>query len=132
MATINYDDGAVKTIGTAGLSTVVLGHGRSGPPLFSARGRAQKVVTGKLNFDNSYPTGGEDVSDIWELFANDALEGLLVEDPLLSAGTGKRTLVDYTNKKVKLLDNAVAIAEVANASDQSGAANLRFIAWGPA
>jgi hypothetical protein len=120
MATITYDSDAP-------------GRGGSGP-VFAGGSRPTKIVTGTFSFDASYPTGGEDASDIWNQF-NDAsgtsrLSGLLIEDPLLSAGTGKRCIVDYTNKKLLLYDNAVALAQVSNATDQSGAANLRFIAWG--
>lgn len=110
------------------------GRGGSGP-VFGAGGRPMKVVTGTFSFDSSYPTGGEDVSDIFNVFNNangtSRLLGLMIEWPMLSAGTGKRCVVDYTNKKILLYDNAVATAQVANSSDQSGAANLRWIAWGP-
>jgi hypothetical protein len=134
MATINYDDGAVKTIGTAGLTTASPGHGRSGPPVFGSSGRAEKIVTGSITFDSSYPSGGEDISDIFDLFRSTVGVTIIVDQSavMVSAGTGKRTRVDYTNKKLMLYDNAVASAEVANASDQSGAAGLRFIARGPA
>lgn len=131
MATINYDDGAVKTVGTTDLTTVVPGHGRSGPPLFAGQSRAMKVVTGAFSFDASYPTGGEDIADIFNLFGG-GLKGLYFDPsvPLTSAGTGKRLQVDYTAKKLLLYDNAVASAQVSNASDQSGSAGIRFLAWG--
>lgn len=133
MSTINYDDGAVKTVGTAALTTSVSGHGASGPPLFSgAGGRTQKVVTGQVSFDASYPTGGEDISDIFDMFRGSTVLGIYFDPsvPLTSAGTGKRLKVDYAGKKLLLYDNAVASAEVVNASDQSGAAAIRFCAWG--
>lgn len=110
------------------------GRGGSGP-LFVGGSRPSKVVVGQLTFDSSYPTGGEDISEIFNLFNNPAgtsrLEGLLIEDPTGSAGTGKKVVIDYTAKKALLYTNASPPVEVANASDQTGAANLRFFAWGP-
>lgn len=128
MATITYDDGHVVTIPST-VTTAVTGHGAGGAPVFAVgKGRVARMVTGKLSFDNSYPTGGESVADLFGLFTT--LQGMYVQDPTASAGTGKTAVVDYTNQKVMLYTNAGTPAEVANASDQSGAANLRFIAWG--
>lgn len=131
MATITYDDGHVITV-PATVTTAKTGHGRSGAPMLgSGAGRLQKVVTGAFSFDSSYPTGGEDISDIFNQFPG-GLQCLYFDPsvPLTSAGTGKRLQVDYTNKKLLLYDNAVASAQVANASDQSGSAGVRFIAVG--
>src|SRR5687768_12815286 len=94
-------------------------------PLFAQSPRPMKVITGVFSFDNSYPTGGEDVTTtIFDHFTE--LLGIDIADPTASAGTGKKTVVDYTNKKLMLYTNAATPAEVANASDQSGAASLRF------
>lgn len=137
MATINYDNGAVKTIGGA-LGSAPAGVAKSGPPLFGAIGKAQKVVTGTITFDSSYPTGGEDISDIFDLFRDTALAAasritkVIVEQPLTGAQTGKFAKVDYTNKKVQLFTNASPAVEVVNASDQSAIVGLPFIAVGPA
>lgn len=91
---------------------------------------ALRMVTGKLSFDNSYPTGGELFSEIWDQFRGSTLYQLFVQHPIASAGTGKLAVIDYTGKKVMLY--TLAGAEVANASDQSGAVTLRFTAIGPA
>lgn len=131
MATINYEDGAVKTIGTAGLTTGAIGHGKSGPPVFGGPGRGQKLVTGTITFDASYPTGGEDISDIWTLFPTGATVRVFVEQPLTGAQTGKFAKVDYVNKKLQLFTNASPAVEVANASDQSAIVALPFQAVGP-
>jgi len=136
MALINYDDEAVFTIGT-GLTTARPGHGRKNRALTSMLNRLH-VVTGTIDFDASYPTGGEDISDIWRAFANpgDAtvanrgLKGIIVDQPLTGAQTGKFAKIDYTNKKIVLYTNASPAVEVANASDQSAITGLRFIAWG--
>jgi len=136
MALITYDDGAVKTIGVAGLSTNPPGggHGRTGPPLFAGSGgRALKAVTGTIAFDNSYPTGGEDISDIFDLFKGSVIYRIYVEQPIQAgAQTGKFVRVDKATKKVQLFTNAAPFAEVANASDQSLITGIDFIAIGPA
>lgn len=110
------------------------GRGGSGP-MFGVGSRPTKVVTGSFAFDSSYPTGGESVSEIFDLFnspgGTSRLEGLLFDQPLTGAQTGKFAKVDYTAKKVQLFTNASPAVEVANASDQSAITGLRFIAWGP-
>lgn len=120
MATLTYDQDSP-------------GQGGSGP-LFGTGTRPTKVATGRFSFDNSYPTNGESVTGIFDLF-NDAngtsrLDGLFIEQPLSGAQTGKFLRVDYTNKKLLLYTNASPAVEVANASDQSAITNLRWIAWG--
>ena len=98
-------------------------------PVRGNMSRGMKLVTGKFSFDNSYPTGGESLSEIFDMFAE--CHGLLMEQPVqVGAQTGKCLRVDHTNKKVQLFTNASPYAEVANASDQSLIANLRFFAWG--
>lgn len=120
MATVTYDSDAP-------------GRGGSGP-VFAVGSRPTKVVTGSLAFDSSYPTGGEDISGIFDLFNNPAgtsrLSGVLFDQPLSGAQTGKFAKVDYTTKKILLYTNASPAVEVANASDQSAITALRFIAWG--
>jgi len=110
------------------------GRGGSGP-LFAAGSGRQKVVTGKFSFDSSYPTGGEDLSDIFNQFLSvggvSQLAGIIMEQPLSGAQTGKFQRIDYSTKKILLYTNASPAVEVANASDQSAITNLRFIAWGP-
>lgn len=120
MATITYDSDAP-------------GRGGSGP-VFSVGSRPTKVVTGTFAFDSSYPTGGEDISAIFDLF-NDTtgtsrLNGILMDQPLTGSQTGKFLKVDYSTKKVLLYTNASPAVEVTNTSDQS-AITVRFIAWGP-
>lgn len=94
--------------------------------IFGARQVAS--LTGQFSFDNSYPTGGEDISDIFNHFKE--LTSLWMESPIDSAGTGKHVVIDFTAKKAMLFTNAATPAEVAGASDQSGAASLRFRAEG--
>lgn len=116
MATITYDSDAP-------------GRGGSGP-LFGV-GKPQKVVTGRFAFDSSYPTGGEDISDIFAQFRGNVADCVQFDQPLTGAQTGKFAKVDYTAKKVQLFTNASPAVEVVNASDQSAISALRFIAVGP-
>src|SRR5688572_9036147 len=115
MATIAYDSGTGPGSGATS-------------PVRAQSSRAMKIVTGKFTFDTSYPTGGEDISDIFNQFVE--LYGCLFDDANVAT---KKVAVDYTAKKVKVFveDATSGIgAEAANASDQSTIANLRFIAWG--
>ena len=114
MATITYDS---ETPGRARTT-----------PIFAASPRVMKLVTGQYAFDSSYPTGGEDITDIFNQFTS--LLGILMEQPLSGAQTGKFLKIDYSGKKVLLYTNASPAVEVANASDQSAITGLRFIAWG--
>jgi hypothetical protein len=79
-------------------------------------------------FDNSYPTGGEDISGIWADFKE--VLAVLVDKPPYVAATGKNIIVDKTAKKLMLYDNAAAPAQVANASDQSLVVGVGLIAIG--
>lgn len=117
MATITYD---------------AEGPGKGGiRPMSTQASRPMKIVSGQFSFDSSYPTGGEDISEIFGMFQTDAkCLGIWMEDPTDSAGTGLSVVIDYTNKLAMLFTNAADPAEVANASDQSGAASLRWFAWG--
>jgi hypothetical protein len=139
MAKINYDDEAVwdNTAAAPGYTTIRPGHGRKNRSISSLMAGAH-VVSGSFDFDASYPTGGEDISDLWQLFANPndttaanrGLKRIIVEQPLSGAQTGKFVKVDYTNKKLQLFTNASPAVEVVNASDQSAITGLAFIAWG--
>jgi len=128
MATINYDSGRVITVPSTETTAGPAGAAGTRPVLAKNTGGILKIVTGLVSFDSSYPTGGEDITDIFNNFST--LLGISIEDPVFSAGTGKNCRVDYSGKKLLLYDNAAAPAQVANATDQSGAASLRFIAWG--
>lgn len=99
-------------------------------PLFVHSPRKMKMLTGQFAFDSSYPTGGESISDIFDMFATSGLLFLFIEQPLSGAQTGKFVKVDYTNKKLILYTNASPAVEVANASDQSAITGLRFCAIG--
>lgn len=127
MATITYEDGSIHTIGTAGLSTPIAGHNAS-RPVFANAERAQKIVQGKIVGDSSYPTGGEDISNIWDNFAGGLLKGMFVGQPVSTADTGKLAAIDFTNKKL-LLYTALG-TELGNTVTWANT-TIYFIAWGP-
>jgi hypothetical protein len=109
-------------------TTVLDGPGAGTSVLRAQAGRTLKVVTGKFSFDNSYPTGGEDISEIFNQFKE--CLGIWFDQPLSGAQTGKFLKVNYTTKKAQLFTNASPAVEVTNATDQSAIADLRFFAWG--
>jgi len=102
--------------------------------LFGSPSNGLKFAAGTFSFDSSYPTGGEDITTIFDLFNDPSgtsnLMGILIRDPTASAGTGKKCVVSYTTKKLLLYTNASPPVEVSDTSDQSGASSLRWLAWG--
>lgn len=129
MAVITYDDGHTVTIPST-VTTATTGHGKTKPVYGLGAAKPLKVVTGSIAFDSSYPTGGEDVSDIFNMFNTVVL---LLIDPntvVHGAQTGKFAQVDYTNKKVLLFTNASPTVEVTNASNQSALTAVKFVAIG--
>src|SRR5215471_17894222 len=107
------------------------GQGGSGP-LFGSGSMPIKVATGTFSFDSSYPSGGESISTIFDIFKDgngtSRLLGMYVQQPVQTGSqTGKFVNVDYTNKKLQLFTNASPFAEVAGSSDQSAITNLRWI-----
>lgn len=89
-------------------------------------------VTGKVAFDSSYPTGGEDISDVANQFPRQLL-GVVWE-----GSGGYQFETDYTAnaEKVKAFygDNNNAadgpLIEVPNATNLSALTGVRFLAWG--
>ena len=92
------------------------------------RGTSEQVlgkvrgVMADVAFDASYPTGGEAcTADLFGLKRLLAVQEL--NTPTTSGATGKQVEFDVTNAKLKLLvsgGSGSALAEVSNASDQSG------------
>jgi len=86
------------------------------------------IVTGKISFDSSYPTGGE------SLDLTDRLQTVLAV--FIENKSGYIFEYDYTNKKVKAYygnydqTSDGALTEVANTTDLSSITNVRFVAYG--
>jgi len=121
----------VKSAGTGQTKT----GGRASRNVRAVIDRMMRIVSGTITFDSSYPTGGEDISEIWRMFrpmARDAsrtptawdLRSILFEQP----NNGKLVQLDKANKKLKVV-TAFAGTEATNASDQS-AVSVDFIAIG--
>lgn len=138
MAKLNFDDGAVwdNTLTTDKYSTKVAGHmGRGKANVYVMGGRIRGLdtngkplvlVTGTYDLDSSYPTGGEDISELWNMFPT-AYVGSLFEQPNVAA---VRTVsVDAGNKKLIGYTDAFT-TQVANATNLSAITGKRFIAWG--
>ena len=108
-----------------------------------AGGRTSPVrfMTGSFDFDSSYPTGGEDISTIFDLFNDvNGHSGLLGVTFVLTGAPVTidtkvitSTRVDYTNKLLLLYgeDTTSGIpAQVSNGVNASTVTGLRWIAWG--
>lgn len=100
------------------------GRGAFGGEIVGQGSRRQKVVTGTLTFDSSYPTGGESISEITDFFRGSQADSIVFEQL-----SNRIVTFDRTAKKA-LLYTALS-TEAANASDQSSIV-VRFIAIGPA
>lgn len=88
-----------------------------------------KVVTGSFNFDSSYPTGGESISDLFDQFqaisSTSGLLGVMFEDTALHSFA-----LDRTAGSEKILAYVKTTgAQVGNGVDIS-ASVPRFFAWG--
>lgn len=105
-----------------------VGAGGMGAPVFSPSQRPMRVVTGQIDLDNSYPTGGEAVTSIADKFSE-------VLGVFIAPKAGYVFEYDYINEKViaywvdTTVDGA-AMAQVANTTDLSAVTDIRFFAWG--
>lgn len=92
-------------------------------------GRTLAIVEGSLDFDTSYPTGGESISDIFNNFVK--LSVLLI-----APQSGYVFETDYTNKKVKVMyanypaAAAGALIEVPNGTNLSALTSVKYVAVG--
>lgn len=89
----------------------------------------RKTASGTFAFDASYPTGGEDISEITSLFRE--CKGVIFE----SKG-GRFFETDLTNKKVRAMQfdypaaAAGAAVEVPNLTDLSAVTGVGWFAYG--
>lgn len=110
------------------------GPGKGGfGPVFSDGAGRKKIVTGHIAFDSSYPTGGEDLTEAFNLLRGGVARAAFVDQPIQTgAQTGKFAKINRTTKKIQLFTNASPYAEVANASDQSLLTDVAFMLIGDA
>lgn len=80
-----------------------------------------KLVTGEIDFDTSYTSGGEAL-DLTS-FLPKKVKGVFIENK-----GGYVFEYDYTNYTVKAIDSSGS--EVAGGTDLSAVTGVRFIAWG--
>ena len=139
MALVTFDNGAVwdNTVSAADkYTTKVPGHGsKSNRPVvlvagdmrgLQTSGRELQICTGTFKFDTSYPSGGEAITEIWNIFSR-GLAGILFAQPNVAA---VRTVsVDLANKKLQGYTGAFA-TEVGNGTNLSAVDPIRFFAWG--
>ncbi len=86
-----------------------------------------KIVSGTFDFDASYPTGGEDISGIWDLFPKGVVDGVLFDMPNVAAA--RTVKVDTVNKKLLAYTDGL-VTQVAGATNLSAVTGLRWFAWG--
>jgi hypothetical protein len=101
MATINYDSGRVITLPSTETTAGPSGAAASKPIYAANASKRLKVITGTFVGDSSYPTGGEDISDLFNQFSG--TPAVLIDSKIQTADTGKLAQIDYTNKKLKLM-----------------------------
>lgn len=141
MASVTFDNGAVwDNLLTDKYSTKVTGHGSRGRIQGYAQGgrlrgletvgKPLKIVTGTIQYDSSYPTGGEDISAIdIDGFSNGARVGIIFEQPNVAAA--RTVAVAGTGATMKLLAYTDGfVTQVTAATNLSAVAAIRFIAWG--
>jgi hypothetical protein len=139
MAKINFDNGTVwdnTLAGDAKYSTKVPGHAGQGREVrgiggsirgLTTAGKRPVVLTGTFDFDSSYPTGGEDITALWDAFPGGVLSGALFTQPnvaavrTVSVDTGNKKLLGYTDGLV---------TQVTNGTNLSAVTGLRWVAWG--
>jgi hypothetical protein len=108
------------------------GRGGYGRPLFVRGNQRFGCVPYFIDLDNSYPTGGYDITAIFNEFkleTNAANIMLIVQSRM-----GYVFDVDYTNKKLLAYRQSAAtsaLTEVANAVNLSAITQIRCLAFGP-
>lgn len=141
MATLTFHDGAVwdnnsaladkystRTTGARTLKRVLDPHdGLKSISTAALQSSRLTIVTGTFAFDTSYPTGGEDISEIWNLMPKGVVLSVLFDQPNVAAcrtvkvDTGTKKLLGYTDGLV---------TQVVNTTNLSAITGVRFIAVG--
>jgi hypothetical protein len=104
-----------------------VGEGAQGPPIFGGGSKVTQIRTYSFDFDNSYPTGGESISDIWTKDFGTVLQ-IFVNGALPDATNGRFIKVDYTNKK--LMVYTALDTQAAGSSDQSAITGVKLTVIG--
>ncbi len=89
---------------------------------------AKVVITGTLQLDSSYPTGGEDISEIWNLMPKGVVLKAQFDNP--NSATVRYVVVDTGNKKLICYIDGAAQTQAANLANLSAVPAIRFLAVG--
>jgi len=139
MATVTFDNGTVwnNTLsGDAKYSTKVPGHAGQGREVrgiggsirgLTTAGKRPVILTGTFAFDSSYPTGGEDISAIWDAFPSGVVSGVLFQQPNVAAA---RTVDVNTTSKLLLAYTDGLVTQCTATTNLSAITSLRWVAWG--
>lgn len=136
MAKLNFDAGSVwdnTVTGSNKYSTKVPAQAATKGPVMSAgSARALRLVPFTFDFDASYPTGGEDISGLWDAFPRGQVLGIFVVDTnVLANATGvKDVRPDYAAKKLIAYTTFGGGTQVTNATNLSGVTGIRMLAIG--
>lgn len=101
-----------------------LGAARKGP-VFGLGARTFAVVPYKIAFGNPYVVGGEDLSAIWNDFAE--VHSIHAQQVDVTAADRREFMVDLANKKLLMYD---AFNTEETATDQSAVADVRLLVSG--
>lgn len=102
-----------------------LGAGVKAPLMFGAS-RVAKVKVYTVAFDTSYPTGGEDITAVFNDFTE--VLGIWVQNHDLTIADNRVYIPDLTNKKLIVLD--AFNVEEGSGTDLAAITNVRLLVVG--
>ena len=108
------------------------GRGGYGRPLFVRGNQRMGMVPFFIDLDNSYPTGGYDITTVFNEFKLETNAANIMI--LVQSRAGYVFDVDYTNKKLLAYRQTAAtsaLVEVSNGVNLSGVTQIRCMAFGP-
>jgi hypothetical protein len=113
----------------ATLTTVADAPGRGGFGALLMQGqRTVKCALYRFAFDAEYPSGGEDISAIWDDFTE--VLAIFVAQNDATVADVRLPVVDRTNKKLILVKTLSSGANAEAAEDSSGIADVDLLVFG--
>lgn len=138
MAKLNFDDGAVwdNTQSTDKYTTKVPGHARrvqrskvfAGVTGLETAGKTLHVLTGTFDFDASYPTGGENIDELWNMMPTGVVSGAIFTNP--NVASVRYVVFDSGNKKLIAYTDGASQTQVGAGTNLSAVTGVRWVAWG--
>ena len=95
-------------------------------PVMSRGPRMLKQAVYSVDFDSSYPTGGEDISSCWDGFQE--VVGIFVQPHDTTIADNRNFIPDLTNKKLILL--TAINTEGTAASNQAAVGSVKLLVVG--